>query len=75
MFIFYFYILFNIFVALVTISAEREYEKLTADVPIGDLEFYKRPEPTPVVVWIMFPIAFLIYKAWVLFCKVINALY
>ena len=72
MFIVYLYALLNIFVAIVTISAEHEYEKMTTDVPTGDLEFYKRPEPNPVGVWIMFPIAFLIYKVWILFCRTIN---
>ena len=66
------YILLNIFVAIGTISAARNYENATADVPIGDLEFYEKPNP--IWVWVLFPIAFLIYKAWSLFCQVMNAI-
>ena len=72
MLVVYFYIFLNIIVAFVTISVERDYEIATADVPIGDLEFYKKPEPNPVWLWIIFPVAFLIYKSWVLFCKIVN---
>ena len=68
------YIAVSIIVALVGIAAERRYENLIIDVPVGDAEFYERPVLTSKVVWVIFPVAFLINVSWRLFCCTVNAI-
>ena len=58
-------------IGLAVIIDERAYEEEISTVPIGDLEYYEHKN-APILLWVCFPIAFVIYASWVFICQVIN---
>ena len=63
----------SIMVGMAVIRHEKEVEEYMFSIPSGDL-CYHEPNHTPVAVYVIFPIAFVMFKAYVLVCRIANAI-
>ena len=68
------YIIISILVGFRAIKRERRVEAYMSDVPAGDLGLYE-PKHVHPAVYVVFPAAYLMLKAWTMFCRTVNALH